>query len=298
MEDKVIIDLQIIDDDLESGTQKISLVDSPAIEKDWVYFKKWRSKPKSSNVNRILFNDENNELTIKFNDGDIYTYKDVEFSVFMDVKDGLAACLTDGESKWGSWYVGKSPSVGAAVYQILVDGGYSYSKGGSLFSSEEETKKPVINYSFAIEDKKELVGAVAIPDIEIYKEDSEGNPFYVRFSKDVIGRMAEKFMREQRLSETDVQHKNNIDAGTYFYESWIVENDQDKANSIYNLDVPVGTWCVKARVTDPSVWAKVKSGELRGFSLAGDFISQQEYDAYVEDKKIWEKLINLVNSWE
>ena len=70
----------------------------------------------------------------------------------------------------------------------------------------------------------------------------------------------------------------------------------DKANSVYGLDVPIGTWCVKMRVVNPQTWAKVKAGELRGFSLQGDFLDKEEYDAYMNDKKMYEDLVRLVKS--
>lgn len=95
-------------------------------------FRKWRNRPKSSNVNNILYNDETKELIVKFNEGDIYTYFDVEFSLFQDLVNGAGVCRTEGENKWGSWFIGKTPSVGAALYNRLVKSSIRYKKGGTL----------------------------------------------------------------------------------------------------------------------------------------------------------------------
>lgn len=95
-------------------------------------FKKWRSSPDSSNVDKIMYNDETYELVIKFNDGEIYTYTSVDFDMFKDVFQGNASCVSDDESGQGRWWVGKTPSVGAAVYKILTVGGVPYTRGGSL----------------------------------------------------------------------------------------------------------------------------------------------------------------------
>lgn len=149
---------------------------------------------------------------------------------------------------------------------------------------------------FADEDKKELVGPVALPDIEIPRRNRDGEVYFVRFSKEVIRRMAEKFMREQRIADNNIQHKDDMDAGSYVFESWIVENEQDKANSVYGFNVPLGTWMVKMRVANPSTWSKVKAGELNGFSLQGDFVTREQYQAYVKDKKMYEDLVRLVKS--
>ena len=97
---------------------------------EWVQLKKWRSSPDSSNVKKILYQDETKELTLQFHSGDIYTYYDIDFALFQEVLNGAGICRTEGSNKWGSWYVGKTPSVGAAVDQLL--DGVRYSKGGSL----------------------------------------------------------------------------------------------------------------------------------------------------------------------
>jgi hypothetical protein len=75
-----------------------------------------------------------------------------------------------------------------------------------------------------------------------------------------------------------------------------VENLQDKANTVYNLNVPVGTWCVKARVTDDEVWAKVKSGELKGWSLEGSFVDKEELDQLNRDKALYQKIVDMLKA--
>lgn len=95
-------------------------------------FKKWRSSPSSSNVDKIMYNDETYEMVIKFNDGEYYTYYNVNFDLFRDIFEGNGICISEGSNQWGEWYVGKSPSVGAAVYDQLVLTGVAYSRGGSL----------------------------------------------------------------------------------------------------------------------------------------------------------------------
>jgi hypothetical protein len=123
--------------------------------------KKWSKRDiKSSNVDRVLFNDENNQLVVQFNDGSKYTYFDVNFSEFISVIDGLAECKTEGKNKWGEWYVGKSPSVGAAVWEYLINTGKSYTKGATFqeevvldhneLNLQKDTKNKNVNMVSAI----------------------------------------------------------------------------------------------------------------------------------------------------
>jgi hypothetical protein len=95
-------------------------------------FKKWRNTPNSSNVAKIMYNDETRELVLQFNDKSIYTYINVDFNLFREIMDGNGVCRTEGKNKWGEWFIGKTPSVGAAVYERLVLSGITYKKGGSL----------------------------------------------------------------------------------------------------------------------------------------------------------------------
>ena len=97
-----------------------------------IKFKKWRNSADSSNVDRLMYNDENRELVVKFNSGDIYTYFDIDFEEFANVFNGQGICRTTGSNKYGSWFLGKFPSVGAAVFKYLVDTGATYKKGGTL----------------------------------------------------------------------------------------------------------------------------------------------------------------------
>jgi hypothetical protein len=101
--------------------------------------KKWKIKDvnpgngESSNVDRIMYNDETFELVIKFQDGSTYTYSNVDFNLFKDVWQGRASCVTDDPTGQDRWWYGKSPSVGAAVYKKLVVAGVPYTRGGSVY---------------------------------------------------------------------------------------------------------------------------------------------------------------------
>lgn len=96
-------------------------------------FKKWRADNiRSSNVKKIMYNDETRDMFIQFQDKSIYTYFNVPFQLFLDVSGGRATCITSGENQYGTWYVGKTPSVGAAVHRFLIKKGVKYRKGGSL----------------------------------------------------------------------------------------------------------------------------------------------------------------------
>lgn len=153
------------------------------------------------------------------------------------------------------------------------------------------------NTKFATdEDQKIIVGAAMIPDMEIYRRDDDGKEYYVKFSKETIAKVAEKFMKELRVHSTNLEHDENVNANSFVFESWLVETPSDKANTKYNLDVPVGTWMLKLKVSDPAVWEAVKAGKYRGFSIEGNFVDKKELEKIEEEKEMVEEIMRILNS--
>jgi hypothetical protein len=95
---------------------------------DLMEFRKERTFVDSTNADRIMYDTDTLELTIQFQDGSKYTYFDVNEELYLNVLDGNASTRTAGE--WGP--IGKSPSVGAAIHQYLIERNIRYQKGGSF----------------------------------------------------------------------------------------------------------------------------------------------------------------------
>ena len=86
----------------------------------------------SANVDRIKYFEEEKRLVVKFNDGSYYTYFDIDEDTYNSIIEGDAVCRTEGQSEFGDWYVGKTPSVGAAIWKYLIEPGVAYQPGGSF----------------------------------------------------------------------------------------------------------------------------------------------------------------------
>lgn len=86
----------------------------------------------SSNVDRVKYFEDKKELVVKFNDGSYYTYFDIDEKVFFSIIEGDAVCKTSGQNEFGEWEVGKTPSVGAAIWKYLIDKKVDYQPGGSF----------------------------------------------------------------------------------------------------------------------------------------------------------------------
>lgn len=82
----------------------------------------------SSNVWGFKYNPKTGKLLVKFNSGSIYKYEGVPLPVFKIFASGAIPAKTDGQNKWGRWWVGKSPSIGASLFSLIKMGGYPYTK--------------------------------------------------------------------------------------------------------------------------------------------------------------------------
>jgi hypothetical protein len=211
-------------------------------------------------------------------------------------KHGLTVELKDtGGYDVKYWY----NTVDNIVPQEVKIDGEPVSSAATLVYLGYHTQRPLAmrKQIFASEDQQIVVGPAMIPDMEIVRKDEEtGKPYWVSFSTDVVKRIAEKFMRELRNHNTNVQHDVNSNAGSYVMETWLVENPEDKANSLYGFDVPVGTWMVKMRVADAAVWKQIKDGKLNGFSIEGSFMSESDYEAYKNDRQLYDRVMKILKS--
>jgi hypothetical protein len=145
-------------------------------------------------------------------------------------------------------------------------------------------------FKFASEDQMILVGPAMVPDISIPRVDADGEKYFVRFSAETIKEICMKYFKEARTNDVNTDHEENS-AGAYIYESWIVEDPEtDKANTVYGYNVPKGTWMVTMKVDDKATWTRIKSGELRGFSIEGILMDLEELEA----KKKFEDIIKIM----
>lgn len=162
--------------------------------------------------------------------------------------------------------------------------------------SKEEEKRV-----FLESDERHMVyGAALIPDKDIYRNNGE-QEFYISFTKESIEKMSQDFMKNYRQNEVTLDHEEMANDIT-ITESWLVEDPyKDKANAL-GINVPKGTWMVGMKVNQIDVWERVKSGELKGFSVESmisleDFSKQNTNNMNIEtnDNMFWDKMKNILS---
>ena len=160
--------------------------------------------------------------------------------------------------------------------------------------------KTIIKEAFSNDDKHILYGAVLRPDFPIYRNDGE-NEYYLEFTSESIERMARDYMMNYRQGNVTIQHEEYANE-VFMVESWIKQDmDKDKSVSVgLDKSLPIGTWFCGFYVNNNDVWERIKSGELKGFSVEAmidleDFAKVKKEDAFEMNESFWSKLKSIVN---
>lgn len=152
------------------------------------------------------------------------------------------------------------------------------------------------NYRFMSEEKRVVIGPLLIPNKMIERKGEDGESYYVYFSKETIRKIAEKFFKEMKHNNTDINHDESITQKNTLLESWIVEDPIHDKSYNYGYRLPKGTWVGSYKVNDDETWTKIKEGKLKGFSVAGYFIEKDGLERQADTTL--QKIIDMLNETE
>lgn len=160
--------------------------------------------------------------------------------------------------------------------------------------------KAIVKEAFSNDEKHMVYGAVLRPDFPIYRNDGE-NEYYLEFTSESIERMARDYMMNYRQGNVTIQHEEYANE-VFMVESWIKQDmDKDKSVSVgLDKSLPIGTWFCGFYVNNNDVWERIKSGELKGFSVEAmidleDFAKVKKEDEFEMNESFWDKLKSIVN---
>lgn len=88
----------------------------------------------SSNVAGMDYDDETGRLLVQFlgkypnRQGPIYQYGGIPRVIAELLQRGMIPARTKGQNRWGAWWPGKVPSLGASLYTLIKNEGYPYQR--------------------------------------------------------------------------------------------------------------------------------------------------------------------------
>lgn len=132
---------------------------------------------------------------------------------------------------------------------------------------------------FAINEEKRIIsGAAMIADMPIYRKDEALGEYYVVFDAASIQDIVQKFSAKGFMTNFNLFHDDKAAiSDVTIFNSFISNTDLGIHPPEGFADCANGSWFISAKVNNDAVWERIKSGELRGFSVEGlfDYIPMQ-----------------------
>ena len=133
----------------------------------------------------------------------------------------------------------------------------------------KEDGEPVRLYFVRDEERRIVRGVVMRADYPILRRNGDYE-YYIVFRADTIRVMAEKYLAESRQNNVDEMHNHaNVD-DVQMVQYFIKDTAAGIAPAGFE-DIADGSLFAEFHVLNDEVWAKVKDGTYRGFSLEGAF---------------------------
>lgn len=82
----------------------------------------------SSNIWGTAYDPSTGKMKVRFQGGSEYEYDGVPVNIYRAFTNGQASAKTQGSNDYGAWWVGKNPSLGAAMNQYIKQGNFPYRK--------------------------------------------------------------------------------------------------------------------------------------------------------------------------
>ena len=154
-------------------------------------------------------------------------------------------------------------------------------------------------YAVQDEDKHLVRGVIMRADYPIYRRDKSLGEYYIVYKPDVIRQMAEKYLTEDRANNVNIMHKEGSDVEGVNMVQWFIKGAGVAIDGFD--DIADGSLFAEYHVTNEDVWAEIKAGTYKGFSLEGYFnLEPEQSKDYVQDVidkwgEYFQKIKNMAN---
>ena len=333
----------VINPDDETGVDFVSLVTSPAIERDFVYFNDQKFvEPRAGEseddfigrcVPAVMAEGKDQDQALAI----CYTYYEGKQAFFDDYPKAASQNAQRGinlNEKLGNdcatlvgknrarqlvarenlsletikrtysylsrakeYYIPNDTEACGTISYLLWGGdemlGYTERKLEQL--ELKKAKKFEAKFEIQNEEKRIIFGMAMEADKKIYRYDEARGEYYVYFDKQTIFEIAKKWAKGDKYDSVNTHH-NAETKGLSLFESYIVDREMGKMPPKGYEEVADGSWFLSYIVNDDEIWAKVKEGEFKGFSVEGYF----DFEESAEEQQmnaIMNALKKAVEKW-
>ncbi len=242
--------LDINEWDEETGIEFVSLVESPAIQKDFLAFSAFENDYPQAAVDNAIRGMELNEKV----DNDCATLVGKARANQLANRENLSLETIERTYSFLSRakeYYNPDDTEACGTISYLLWGGEEMLRWCERILKVEGQK-------FAIQDeeKRIVTGAAMIADLPIYRRDDIRGEYYVVFDKESIFKIAKKWARGNKYDAVNTHHRTPIMDGVSLFESYIIINISGAAKP--PLWEPMNNTCPEGGIfSQPSVLTRI-----------------------------------------
>lgn len=143
-------------------------------------------------------------------------------------------------------------------------------------------KKPVM---FAVQDEMQhkITSVVIRCNYPIYRINERGEEYYIRFGKEVIEQLAEKYSKDGLLNQVSVQHNGQLLEDITMTE-FFIKNKEKGIDPKGFEDIEDYSLFATFKVNNEEVWNRIMEGEFGGLSMEV-LLDMQPTEEYVEEEE-------------
>ena len=129
----------------------------------------------------------------------------------------------------------------------------------------EKQKKPIM---FSVQDELQhkITSVVIRCNYPIYRIDEFGKEYYIRFNREVIDQLAEKYSKDGLLNRVSVQHNGELLSNIVMTEMYI-KNTEKGINPVGFEDIEDFSLFATFKINNEDVWNRIVNGEFGGLSM-------------------------------
>ena len=130
-------------------------------------------------------------------------------------------------------------------------------------------KKPSETFKLqTVNEEKQIVSGIAlVPEMDIYREDKNGEAYNLRFDVATIFELGQGIIRNNVHSNTTINHVSKT-GGVHLCEIWYIDDVTCPKALKLDPNPTIGSLALSYKVENKDVWENyIKTGKLTGFSI-------------------------------
>jgi len=151
-----------------------------------------------------------------------------------------------------------------------------------------------LKFAIENEDQRIVSGPLMVADLPIYRRDEQYGEYYAVFDAKTIMQIVQKFFKNKYNTNVNLMHSSSdkVD-GVFMFESFVINRERG-VNAPKGFEgLTDGSWFGSYKVDNNDVWAEIKAGTFKGFSVEGPFAQSLHTEQPID--KI-DQLISIIDS--